>query len=117
MDDPGANNSEKTPPGDCVDLRLYVVDHTSRCRRAFENLVRICNACAGMRYRIVVIDIEKNPVIAREDEITAIPTLIRIPRREGTRKIIGTLSDQQKVIEELGLAGQGNGVIPAPAAH
>lgn len=103
-------------PDDCVDLRLYVVNHTPRCLVAYENLVRICRLHAGRSYRISVIDLAKNPEIAREEQITAIPTLIRHPREEGTRKIIGTLSNERKVIEELGLAGRADGYPQAPAA-
>jgi circadian clock protein KaiB len=100
-----------------VDLRLYVVNHTPRCLVAYENLVRICEAHAGLQYRIAVIDLLENPAVAREDQITAIPTLIRLPRKEGTRKIIGTLADERRVIGELGLAGRSDGRFPAPAAQ
>ena len=104
MDEPDATVSTAGPE-DYVDLRLYVVNRTPRCLVAYENLVRICDAYAGGPYRIEVIDLEKNPAIAREDQITAIPTLIRLPWKDGTRKIIGTLADKRKVIGELGFAG------------
>lgn len=117
MDGPDTTAPEVESPEDCVDLRLYVVNHTPRCQVAYENLVRICEAYAGGPYHISVIDLMKNPAIAREDQITAIPTLIRLPRKEGTRKIIGTLSDERKVIEGLGLAGRSENTTPASTAR
>lgn len=99
----------------CVDLRLYVVNKAPRCIAAYENLVRIFEEYAGRPYRITVIDLARDPSIAREDQITAIPTLIRLPRKEGTRKIIGTLADTKRVVEELGLGIRATWVTTRPA--
>ena len=91
---------------ECVDLRLYVANETPRCLTAYENIKKICEKYAGGKYRITVIDLLKNPEIARKDDITAIPTLIRVPRTEGRRKIIGVLSDTARVLAELDLPGK-----------
>jgi circadian clock protein KaiB len=88
---------------ECIDLLLYVTDETPRCLAAYENIKKICEENAGGKYRITVIDLVKNPEIARRDDITAIPTLVRVPRTEGRRKIIGILSDVPKVLAGLDL--------------
>jgi circadian clock protein KaiB len=88
---------------DFVDLRLYVTDETPRCLTAYENIRRICEEHAKGSYRITVIDLQKSPKVARSEDITAIPTLVRVPRTPGHRKIIGMLTNTQKVIEELDL--------------
>ncbi len=99
----------------CIDLLLYVVNRTPRCMAAYNNLLRICEVYAERPYRITVIDIAVNPEMAREAQITAIPTLVRLPRKAGTRKIIGTLDDTRRVVEELGLAERMEWKKPAPA--
>src|SRR5208337_2205093 len=81
---------------DFVELRLYVADETPRCLTAYDNIRKICEKYAKGKYRITVIDLLLNPKIARLEDISAIPTLIRIPRTPGRRKIIGTLNDTQK---------------------
>jgi len=91
---------------DCIDLQLYVTDETPVCLRAYENLKAICRDNIRGRYRITVFDIKKDPLIARREDITAIPTLIRVPRVPGTWKIIGALTDTQKVLAGIGLQGQ-----------
>ncbi len=99
----------------CINLLLYVVNRTPRCMAAYRNLLRICEEYAERPYRITVIDIAVNPEKAREEQITAIPTLIRLPRTAGTRKIIGTLDDTRRVVEELGLAERMEWKKPAAA--
>jgi circadian clock protein KaiB len=96
-------DTAETSGEELVDLLLYVADKTPRCLTAYENIKRICEEYATGSYRITVIDLLKNPGIARSEDITAIPTLMRMPRTPGHRKIIGMLTDTQKVIEELDL--------------
>jgi circadian clock protein KaiB len=107
---------------DLVDLRLYVTDRTPRCLRAYENLMKICKEHVRGNYRITVIDLLENPDQARTDNITAIPTLVRVPRTPGHRKIIGMLTDTAKVLDGLdlnaknGLHGAGSSARqPVPA--
>jgi circadian clock protein KaiB len=88
---------------ECVDLWLYVTNETPRCLAAYENIKKICEEYAGGKYRITVIDLLKNPGIARRDDITAIPTLVRVSRTKGRCKIIGILSDVPKVLAGLDL--------------
>jgi circadian clock protein KaiB len=82
------------------DLRLYVAGNTQKSSVALANLRRICIEHLGGEYRIQVIDLLKNPALARGDQILAIPTLVRrLP--SPIRKIIGDLSDTERVLVGL----------------
>ncbi len=84
------------------ELRLYVAGKTANCLRAFANLKRICEENLAGRYQIEVIDLLENPRLAEGDEIIAIPTLVRkLPTP--VRKIIGNLSDTERVLVGLQL--------------
>ncbi len=89
-------------PSETWELRLYVAGQTPRSIAAFTNLKNICEAHLGGKYRIEVIDLLKNPQLARGDQILAVPTLVRrlpVP----VRKIIGDLSDTERVLVGLDL--------------
>ena len=82
------------------DLRLYVAGQSPKSIAAFNNLKRLCEEHLAGKYKIEGIDLVKNPTLAREHQIVAIPTLVkRIPTP--LRKIIGDLSDTDKTL--LGL--------------
>jgi circadian clock protein KaiB len=84
------------------ELRLYVAGHTARSLAAFANLKAICEEHLAGKYHIEVIDLLKNPQLAKGDQIVAVPTLVRrLP--EPVRKIIGSLSDTEKVLVGLQL--------------
>jgi circadian clock protein KaiB len=81
-------------------LRLYVAGQTPKCMRAFSNLKRICEEYLTDRYRIEMIDLMEDPALARNDQILAVPTLVRrMP--EPVRKIIGDLSNTERVLAGL----------------
>ena len=87
-------------------LRLYVAGKTANCLKAFANLKRICEENLAGRYEIEVIDLLENPRLAAGDEIIAIPTLVRkLPTP--VRKIIGALSDTERVLVGLQLRPHG----------
>jgi circadian clock protein KaiB len=84
------------------DLRLYVAGQTPRAIAALDNLKRICEQHLAGKYRIEVVDLLKNPQLARGDQILAVPTLVRkLP--EPMRKIIGDLSNEERVLVGLDL--------------
>jgi len=84
------------------DLRLYVAGESERSRLAIRNLKRICATHIQDAYTIEVIDLLKNPALARGDQIVAVPTLVRkLP--EPMRKIIGDLSNEDRVLVGLDL--------------
>jgi circadian clock protein KaiB len=82
------------------DLRLYVAGQTPKSVIALQNLKRLCEDHLAGRYRIEIVDLLKNPQLARGDQILAIPTLVRkLP--EPMRKIIGDLSQTDRVLVGL----------------
>jgi circadian clock protein KaiB len=88
------------------ELRLYVAGQSPRSVRALENLRKVCEEHLAGRYRVEVIDLLIDPALARGDEIVAIPTLVRkLP--EPIRRIIGDLSDTDKVLVGLQLRAHG----------
>jgi circadian clock protein KaiB len=83
-------------------LRLYVAGQTPKSLQAFANLKRICEEHLQGHYQIEVIDLLENPQLAKGDQILAIPTLVRrLP--PPLRKIIGDLSDTERVLIGLDL--------------
>jgi circadian clock protein KaiB len=83
-------------------LRLYVAGQTPRAVAAFANLKKLCEEHLASKYSIEVIDLLKNPQLAKGDQIIAVPTLVRkLP--EPVRKIIGDLSNTEKVLVGLDL--------------
>lgn len=78
-------------------LRLYIAGATPKSARALANLRRICDRHLAGRYEITVVDLVQAPHLASADQIVAIPTLVRC-RPEPVRKIIGDLSDTDKVL-------------------
>jgi circadian clock protein KaiB len=83
-------------------LRLYVAGQTPRSATAFDNLKRICEERLKDHYSIEVIDLLKNPRLAKDDQILAIPTVVRrLP--PPVRRIIGDLSNTERVLVGLDL--------------
>jgi circadian clock protein KaiB len=84
------------------ELRLYVAGQTPKSVAAFANLKKICEQHVAGQYHIEVIDLLKDPGLAKGDQIFAIPTLVRkLP--EPMRKIIGDLSNTERVLVGLDL--------------
>jgi len=81
-------------------LRLYVAGQTPKSMTAFANLKKICEQHLQGKCRIEVIDLLKNPQLAKGDQIVAIPTLVRkLP--EPIKKIIGDLANTERVLVGL----------------
>ena len=88
---------------DGYDLRLYVAGQTPKSVAALANLKKLCETHLPGRYTIEVIDLMKDPAMAQRHQIVAIPTLIRqLP--EPLKRIIGDLSNEQKVLVGLDIA-------------
>ena len=87
-------------------LRLYVAGETPRSVAALKNLQEICEAHLKGEYEIEVIDLLERPQLAQGEQIVAIPTLERrLP--EPVRKIIGDLSNTERVLIGLDLKPKG----------
>ena len=83
-------------------LRLYVAGNTPKSVAALSNLKKYCEMHLCDRYELEVIDLLLHPQLAAGDQILAIPTLVRkvpVP----VRKIIGDLSNEEKVLVGLDL--------------
>ena len=84
------------------ELRLYVAGQTPKSMAAFQNLQRLCEEHLPGRYRIEVIDLLQNPKLARDEQIVAIPTLVRkLP--DPICRVIGDLSDTERTLVGLQL--------------
>jgi len=94
--------SRSRPSEKGYELRLYVAGQTPKSIAAFANLKKICEEHLAGQYHIEVIDLLKKPQLASGDQILAIPTLVRkLP--SPIRKIIGDLSDTERVLVGLNL--------------
>ena len=81
-------------------LRLYVIGSSTRSLQAVSNLKKICEEHLSDEYDLEVIDIYENPTAAREEQIIAVPTLVKkLPRP--LRKFVGNLSNTQKILVGL----------------
>lgn len=85
---------------DFYKLRLFVTGATSRSVRAIENMRKICEENLKDRYELEVVDVYANPEATRELQIIATPTLVKL-LPEPLRKIIGDLSDSERVLAGL----------------
>lgn len=87
-------------------LRLYVAGQTAKSVAALSNLKQVCETHLAGRYSIEVIDLRREPQLAAGDQILALPTLVRrLP--EPLKRIIGDLSDQERVLVGLDLRPAG----------
>lgn len=84
-------------------MKLYVAGETPRSQAALANLKQVCEERVPGRYKIEVIDLVKRPQLASGDQILAVPTLVRrLP--QPIRKIIGDLSNKEKLLIGLNIA-------------
>jgi circadian clock protein KaiB len=83
-------------------LRLYVSGMTPRAGRAIESVRAICHEYLEGRYMLEVIDIYQQPVLARDQQIVAAPTLIK-ERPLPARRIIGDMSNSDRLLSGLDL--------------
>jgi circadian clock protein KaiB len=96
------SSSSHRRPAKLWQLRLYVMDTTPKSETAFSNLKKFCESHLKGRYRITVIDLVKQPHLAKGDQILAIPTVVRkLPKP--VRTIIGNLSDTAHLLVGLDL--------------
>ena len=83
-------------------LRLYVTGTTRNSERAIVNIRKICEEHLQGRYDLEIVDISQHPTLAEGEQIIAVPTLIKkLP--EPLRRIIGDLSDRERVLIGLDL--------------
>jgi circadian clock protein KaiB len=108
MSEPHIPNDETmADSGDEWDLCLYVTDRSPKCLRAIENLRRACDEHLAGHYHIEVVDLLENPRLAAEDQILAVPTVVRrFP--SPIRKLVGDLADSDRLLVGLQLRPPGS---------
>jgi circadian clock protein KaiB len=93
-------------------IKLYVTGQTPRSRRAIDNLRRLCEEELQGRYDLVVIDVLERPQLAEDEKILATPTVVKeLPLP--IRRIIGDLSDSERVLLGLDLHPCGGSTSPS----
>jgi circadian clock protein KaiB len=94
---------KKAPDNGVYKLQLYVTGATPNSSRAIANLMDICETYLKENYELEIIDVYQQPLMAKKEQIVALPLLIkRTPLPE--RRLIGDMSDRQKVLKGLGIA-------------
>lgn len=96
-------NDDPLPDKDFYVLRLYVTGASINSLRAIVNLKEICDKYIPDNYSLEIIDVYQQKSIAEQEQIIALPLLIkRLPLPE--KRMIGDMSDTQKVLSGLGIA-------------
>jgi circadian clock protein KaiB len=97
-------------------IKLYVTGMTARAKRAIASLRRICqNELAG-RYELQVVNVLENPQLAEDEKILATPTAVKeLP--PPVHRVIGDLSDRERVLLGLDLCREGEPVCAKGGAH
>ena len=89
-------------PVDKLHLRLYIAGQSPKSIAALSNLRDACEKHLPGKYAIEIVDLSKNPQLARGDQILALPTVVRrLP--QPIRRMIGDLSDREKLLIGLDL--------------
>jgi circadian clock protein KaiB len=92
--------AKAVPAAEVWILKLYVAGQTKKSIAAFANLKKICDEHLAGKYSIEIVDLLKNPTLAKGDQILAIPTLVRqLP--PPVKKLIGDLANTERVIVGL----------------
>lgn len=99
---------KQVPNGQRFVLRLYVTGSTVRSSQAVANVRSLCEEYLPGRYDLEVVDIYQQPGEAAKDQVIAAPTLVKeLPMP--VKRLIGDLSDRDKVIVGLNLSHSGGG--------
>jgi circadian clock protein KaiB len=90
-------------------LRLFVSGLSARSRRAIDNIKQLCEAHLAGRYELQIIDIYQQPELAKDQQLIAVPTLIKkLPLP--LRKLVGDMNDRARVMVMLGVAAKDQGI-------
>ncbi|CAN5382153.1 circadian clock KaiB family protein [soil metagenome] len=99
---PGFNDDSERPD---YHLRLYIIGASPNSSRAISNLKAICEAYLMGRYELEIIDVYQQPLMLQNEQIIALPLLIKkSPFPE--RRLIGDMSDTKKVLRGLNLSAE-----------
>jgi circadian clock protein KaiB len=102
-----ADDTTGTDSDGTWELRLYVTGRSPKSLRAIENLRGACEEHLAGGYRIEIVDLLENPRLAADDQILAVPTVVRrLPAP--IRKLVGDLSDTDRLLVGLELRPSGS---------
>lgn len=93
-----ARRSKSTP----FHFRLYISGTTPQSQRAVANLKWICDTHLDGRHSLEIIDVYQTPTRAKEDQIIAVPTLVKVSPAP-MRQLLGDLSDRPRILNALGI--------------
>lgn len=96
-----AEETSGPPEADYL-LHLYITGATPNSTRAIRNIKAICEEFLPGRYELVIVDIYQQPLLAKQEQLIAAPTLIK-KRPSPARRLIGDLSDRERVLSALNL--------------
>ncbi|MGP0593534.1 circadian clock KaiB family protein [Nitrospira sp. T9] len=100
----------QSPKNSPYHLTLYVAGYSPKSRLAMSNLKQLCDTRLSSKYTVEIVDLLREPHRARLDQIVAIPTLVKkLP--PPLKKIIGDLSNTEKVLVGLDLYDESGDVI------
>jgi circadian clock protein KaiB len=97
------NHQDSTQSADFFSLRLFIAGASPVSARAVVNIRAICEEFIAGRYELDIIDAHQQPLLVQQEDVTAIPMLIKkspVP----TKKLIGDCSDREKVLKGLGIS-------------
>jgi circadian clock protein KaiB len=89
-------------PSEKYALRLYVTGLTPRSTRAIESVRAVCEEHLAGRYDLEIIDVYQTPSRIFEDQIVAIPTLVKA-NPAPVRLMVGDMSNRERLLHGLGL--------------
>jgi circadian clock protein KaiB len=84
-------------------FRLYVAGDAQNSAQAVANLTALCQAYLANRHAIEVVNVFRDPERALADGILMTPTLVKLAPAPAPRRIVGTLSQTQPLLQALGL--------------
>jgi circadian clock protein KaiB len=92
-------------------LRLYIAGATPKSSQAITNIKQICEEHLKGRYELEVVDIYQQPILAKGEQIIAVPTLVKkLPLP--LRRFIGSMADEERILMGLDLQP-----VPSPASR
>jgi circadian clock protein KaiB len=89
-------------PRERFDLRLYVTGTTRRSTLAIAGIRRVCERYLRGHYDLQIIDLYQQPTLARDDQIVAVPTLVK-RHPAPLRRLVGDMSYPDRILEGLGM--------------
>ncbi|GAC1391631.1 MAG: circadian clock protein KaiB [Candidatus Saccharimonadales bacterium] len=89
-------------PSKGIILKLFITGATHHSMMAVKNLQKICEDSLGENYKLDIVDMYQQPLLAKEQQIIAAPTLVKLHPLP-VRRIVGDMSDTNKILSILNI--------------